>query len=146
MRIKKVSQTTPIPATVVNVKSNSQTNTYSCDYINDLNTYSTTEQRIGTFSDGKPVYRKTLIANITNTNTVNVALDITNQDKVWINCGLGFFMKDDKSISMPLIYYYDSSNYVRTYISGTNAQIKIGASSWAPGTAYIVVEYTKTTD
>lgn len=39
MRIKKVSQTTPIPATVVNEKSNSQTNTYSCDYINSKQNY-----------------------------------------------------------------------------------------------------------
>ena len=39
MRIKKVSQTTPIPATVVNEKSNSQTNTYSCDYINNKQNY-----------------------------------------------------------------------------------------------------------
>ena len=39
MRIKKVSQTTPTPATVVNTKSNSQTNTYSCDYINNKQNY-----------------------------------------------------------------------------------------------------------
>ena len=39
MRIKKVSQTTPTPATVVNAKSNSQTNTYSCDYINNKQNY-----------------------------------------------------------------------------------------------------------
>lgn len=35
MRIKKTSQTTPIQAQVVNTKSNSTTDSYSCDYNNN---------------------------------------------------------------------------------------------------------------
>ena len=35
MRIKKTSQTTPIQAQVVNTQSNSTTDSYSCDYVNN---------------------------------------------------------------------------------------------------------------
>ena len=38
-RIKKTSVTTPTTAQVVNAKSNSQINTYSCDYINNKQNY-----------------------------------------------------------------------------------------------------------
>lgn len=39
MRIKKTSQTTTLPAQVVNAQSNSSTDTYSCDYINGVLAY-----------------------------------------------------------------------------------------------------------
>ena len=37
MRIKKTSQSATLPAQVVNVANNSQTDTYSCDFINRIN-------------------------------------------------------------------------------------------------------------
>ena len=43
MRIKKTSQTTPVQAEVVNIRSDSENNAYSCDYMNGLNTYKTTD-------------------------------------------------------------------------------------------------------
>ncbi len=52
-RIKKVSQTIPTSAQIVDGYAESSTDGYSCDYINELNTYSTTEQRIGTWIDRK---------------------------------------------------------------------------------------------
>lgn len=36
MRIKKVSQTTPVPTQVINEYSTSTRDTYSCDYVNSL--------------------------------------------------------------------------------------------------------------
>ena len=53
MRIKKVSETVPVAGTVKNTHDESTKDTYSCDYINDLNTYSTTEQRVGTWINRK---------------------------------------------------------------------------------------------
>ena len=53
MRIKKVSQTTPIPAQVVDGYSDSTSNAYSCNYVNSLNSFSTTEQLIGTWINRK---------------------------------------------------------------------------------------------
>lgn len=60
MRIKKVSQTTSTQAQVVDGYSTSTTDSYSCNYVNGLNTYKTTEQRVGTWTNGKPIYQITL--------------------------------------------------------------------------------------
>lgn len=53
--IIKAFQSAGVVAEVVNQYSTSQTNTYSADYVNNLNTYSTTEKRIGTWIDRKTV-------------------------------------------------------------------------------------------
>lgn len=61
--IIKAKNTTPTMASVVNAKSNSTVDTYSCDYINKLSTYPSTSEGeivIGQTSDGTPVYRKTI--------------------------------------------------------------------------------------
>lgn len=119
-----------------------QTNTN----IGDSSKYSTEEQIIGTWIDGRPIYRKTIIASVSVTSTINVAMGVTNIDLAWINFGKSFYHKNDKTISMGLLYYYDNENHVRTYINGSDVQIRVNPSSWMPGTAYIVVEYIKTTD
>ena len=53
MRIKKVSETTPITGQVIDGYSESTTDGYSANYVNELNTYSTEEQRIGTWINRK---------------------------------------------------------------------------------------------
>lgn len=53
MRIKKVSQTTPSTAQIVDGYSESTTDGYSANYVNGLNTYSTTEKRVGTWIERK---------------------------------------------------------------------------------------------
>lgn len=57
MRIKKVSQTTSTQAQVVDGYSTSTTDSYSANYVNELNSYNTTKTRCGTWSDGRPIYR-----------------------------------------------------------------------------------------
>lgn len=53
--IIKASSSAGLVAKVVNQYSTSQNDAYSCDYVNNLNTYSTTEKRIGTWIDRKTV-------------------------------------------------------------------------------------------
>lgn len=57
MLIEKKYQGTLPDNKIVNTMSDSQTDCYSCDYINNLNTYSEEEIVIGTHND-KPLYRK----------------------------------------------------------------------------------------
>ena len=58
MRIKKTSQTTTMSAQVVNTYDESQENAYSCDYINNSDSYSTSEVKTNKrWIDGKPIYR-----------------------------------------------------------------------------------------
>lgn len=65
MKIKKIAQGL-IKGLILNKKSDSIADTYSCDYINKQNSYSTEEQVIGTWIDGKPLYRRTYIINAAN--------------------------------------------------------------------------------
>lgn len=53
MRIRKISQSAAIPGKIVNSPSESTTDAYSANYVNELNTYSTTEHRIGTWINRK---------------------------------------------------------------------------------------------
>ena len=56
--IIKVLDAPAIQAQVVNGYSTSSRDSYSCNYVNNINTYSNDEIRIGTWIDGKPIYRK----------------------------------------------------------------------------------------
>ena len=110
--------------------------------------YSTTEQVIGTWIDGKPLYQKTInFGALPNTTAKQVSLDIANFKRVWIYDG----------------YAYNSTNGVVNLLSLINPPNGI-ASSWAfyiindkiecvtgsdrtPYTeCYVTVRYTKTTD
>ena len=63
-QIKKTSETRPLGATVVNAYDNSQINAYSTQYIDNINTYSTTETNTGKkWIDGKDIYRKVISVN-----------------------------------------------------------------------------------
>ena len=85
MRIKKTSQVTPVPteAQIVDGYSESSTDAYSCKYINDLHSYINTEQVIGTWINGKPIYRKIFTGNTNTSGSYENSLGtISNVDEV----------------------------------------------------------------
>jgi hypothetical protein len=148
MRIKKTSQTTPVQAEVVNIYSDSQENTYSCDYINELNTYKTTEQKIGTWIDGKPLYRK--VINITSyyPNGISADSQVTFQHNI-SNFDALINAKIIRAGSNPL--EYKSLRYIQYITDNARNEFNIYASNYGMGissnqTLYLIVEYTKTTD
>lgn len=57
MRIKKVETSVGLVGKITNLFSSSNKDTYSCDYINKLHTYSTSPVKIGTSDDGNDRYR-----------------------------------------------------------------------------------------
>lgn len=66
MRIRKTDMVVGVVGNVLNEQSDSQKDTYSCDYINDLveDDYSTSEIDTGKkWVDGKPIYRKTFFVD-----------------------------------------------------------------------------------
>lgn len=118
--------------------------------------YSTEEVRIGTWIDGKPLYRKTIVNNtIVNggKDVENITpLDIENIDVAFL--GGDSFYRDTKNnftIGMSLINHYESINmhYVRTILSIANKQITSIIGAYV-SSSYLVgvfnVYYTKTTD
>lgn len=127
---------------------------YSCNYINSINDYSTSETNTGKkWIDGKPIYRK-VITGTTSTKDAafNVAHGISNY---------GIMMIDNKSFikSVGTSTFItpincppnSSSSYnnrpVRAAIVDNNITIYIGSYNGYNSYEYnIILEYTKTTD
>ena len=114
------------------------------DDINALSTYSTSEQRIGTWIDGKPVYRKVIqYSNRILAGNVEIPHGIHNFKMLAKIEIITFY--DNKYYATPLIYNNVSSASYINYVDNTNIVLKLG-ENWDLYTMYITVEYTKTTD
>lgn len=141
MRIKKTSQTTPVQAEVVNTYSDSENNAYSCDYMNELNTYKTTEQRIGTWIDGKPIYRKVLQYTYSTTGTHQESLSSLNIDTItsynW-NC----LVNNTYIINA---YDFQDNNAKCNLFFDKNKIYMVNGTTWTSAKFTLILEYTKTT-
>lgn len=140
MRIKKTSQTTPIQAQVVNTQSNSTTDSYSCDYVNGLNEYSTTETVCGTFL-GKPLYRKVYTGSTSSATGDNILIDL---DSTWdIHNAYGKIKDGGFQVFINSL----TSTQHMTCIYINNNKIYEGFGTALKNKSYeLVIEYTKTTD
>jgi hypothetical protein len=144
MIIQKTSETRPLASHTVNAYSESESNAYSCDYINDALDYSTDEVNTHKkWIDGKDIYRKVYQFDFTsgqtqkstaNTQTLNASTFITLK-------GI--------STSNPISECYYLANDDRlTVILNASKQLYINIGSsypTTPCTVYVIVEYTKTT-
>lgn len=140
--IIKVSQTTSTQAQVVDGYSTSTTDSYSCNYVNSMNTYSTDEIRIGTWIDGKPIYRKVVARNITATNGTNILLSSLNIDELLKVKSI------NKKVSNDFTFYdnfFDSSDEKIT-LHYRNDIIEFWTATGTNYTSTVWIEYTKTTD
>ena len=107
--------------------------------INNLNeNYSTEEQVIGKWIDGKPLYRKT-IETIVNNQYQAVSLDFSIDKLKKVEGGL------DKGDQIIPFGFDADTNYCRVFIQKGNKTLYC-MNSWGRGTLYITLEYTKTTD
>lgn len=115
MKIQKKFQGTIPENKIMDTYSSSNTDTYSCNQVNKLNSYSTTEQRIGTWIDGRPLYQKTWTYTTTAADTryYLAAYGLTDIKDVWI---------------------VDSASYVR-YGTGNGASTQ-SVNTWVSTTDY----------
>lgn len=109
--------------------------------------YSTEEQVIGTWIDGKPIYRKVIsIGSIPSKSEGLFEHNISNMKDV-VNSSLNWFdTSDNKWIHN---FRWDSATINITYNVGlTSIWINGAGVNWGNRTqaAYAIVEYTKTTD
>ena len=140
IKANKISEV-PTTAEVQNTYSTSQTDTYSCDYINKLNTYSTTEQKVGTWIDGKSIYRKVIEANNVSLSSsgVNIPSGITN---------VGVVTKLDINMKFTDNSWFSFWHLTDIKLANNN-DITLYTDSSSTATfpkIYIIIEYTKTTD
>lgn len=127
---------------ISNTYNTNTNNTYSCDYINTkANTYSTSEQIIGTWIDGKPLYRLVLDTTTgSSTGSVNVLYTNANINKI-INVQVRY---EKEQYAYPTQNNTSFSFHWDTNTHTFNEQHS--NSYWNLTPMIIILEYTKTTD
>ena len=108
--------------------------------------YSTEEQVIGTWIDGKPLYRKTIQKSFVD-NWTTLYLNDLNADTIYINYGKTFAnFKMDNTYYSNGQFYVSETDFFRTFIANKNELLVAFASAMTEREATITIEYTKTTD
>ena len=104
--------------------------------------YSTTEQIIGTWIDGKPIYRRTFVGN-TGTSAQTVITSAYNNDTIRVVNAYGSIRTSSGGTNIGS--YVNGNYYSGLFIHSNELQLYFG-SSLKSGTYMITIEFTKTTD
>lgn len=134
---------------IVNEYSESINETYSCDYINKINNYLTTEQVIGKWITGKPLYRKVIdLGALPNASAKTIPTGLTFNSTHCILTKLYGIASYSNGISFPLPF---SSNNGVEYnvalnVDNSNNVAVATAQDRSGMTGYAVLEYIKATD
>lgn len=149
--IIKAFQSAGTVANVSTTTTTSDTDTYSCNYINEIKdgeVYSTTETKTNGVWANKPIYRKIFETNASSSTDLTLGA-INDVDMCWVA------EKSQTIISTTNINYYvpastyeENNNFSKFYIQkGLNNTATIKwVGSPTTGKIIAVVEYTKTTD
>lgn len=110
----------------------------------DFNKYSTTEKVVGTWIDGKPIYRKVIeCGSLPNASNKDVAHNIQSLG-VTIKCnGMAVRTSDSRALTIP-----DSTPNAEIVcgVSNTNVYITTHNDRSTFNNSFLILEYTKTTD
>lgn len=118
--------------------------------INTISKYSTTEQKIGTWEDGKPLYRKSVFLNsLPNNTSTTYQHNISNVKSIWFDktaCFAIWNYEQDNQFTNDLPYFNYSGNHI--YLANANKTgfeiVTINDRTSLKG--YVTLLYTKTTD
>lgn len=127
-------------------KTLSDTDTYSCNYINSMDKYSTNEVKINkVWIDGKPIYKKVIQITTPNDSQETPVATISNVD-TFINLTANVTNTVGAQVYYP--YYFNSTVYGQAYFDINTNEIFISNShsAYQNKTCVIIAEYTKTTD
>lgn len=146
MKIRKAFQGTMPENKILDTYSTSQTDTYSCNYVNVFNSYSTTEKVVGKWIDGKPLYQKTIdFGTLPNNALKTIAHNISNLKRAVNVFGCAYRSTD--KISFPLPYATVlNTQAIALYADDTDIVIVTGQDRSNLTECYVTLEYTKTTD
>lgn len=130
---------------IKNKYSQSSNDSYCCDYVNNLNTYSTTEKRIGTYTDGRPLYRKTITGTLTGGDTVQtVAHNISNIDINTIKLSGSAVSTTSQVWAIPM--WLQQNGYIAVRADANNIYFNCTSLYFANRPFKLNIEYAKTTD
>ena len=109
---------------------------------NDI--YSTNETVIGTWIDGKPLYRKCFNYTATTGDIFVADLSSLNIDTV---CYMYGTFKDGSSIIESIPFYLHSQYTIAPFYKLADKSLRLTANiANLTGTGVVIIEYTKTTD
>lgn len=108
--------------------------------------YSTEEQVVGTWIDGKPVYEKVIIQTDYNINSSwkYVSTGIVNLGEVVELKGT--FAKSESGTDIYSLSYGGGESFISLVIDKSNDKIAIKSGESRTGKLIVVIKYTKTTD
>jgi hypothetical protein len=111
--------------------------------------YSESEQIIGTWIDGKTLYRKVITTYDTVENEVkfSIAHGVSGWDKMWVDLGNSFFYENTRKRSLPMEQTFytstDGNDMCHVYIEGDYVYI-VSRGGWGTGWLKVItLNYTK---
>ena len=133
-------------------KTTSDEYTYTCSYINDLveDVYSNNEVKTNkVWIDGKPIYRKVIIATI-NQNNTDIDLSGTIISNIDAMISISAILKNKYGNSFPVPYLNPNGNLNEgasiIYMGATGIKFRLGNITVENSPLIVIMEYTKTTD
>lgn len=112
--------------------------------VTERDVYSTEEQVIGTWVDGKPIYRR--VFNITSPQTTNTNYNFVSTD-IGSLIGLWGWMASSGNDVVPVPQTDSTQTYSIIFINASGyLRGRFSFAGVAPSTAVVIAEYTKTTD
>ena len=109
--------------------------------------YSTEEQVVGEWIDGKPLYQKTVDCGaLPNATIKEVAHNINNISLIISLFGFAWGSDMSSWISLPLVMSNNVGNNIMLLANNTNIRISPGSDRSAYSNSYVTIQYTKTTD
>ena len=113
------------------------------DYLE--HTYSTDETIVGTWIDGKPLYRKSYIIQGITATSYTFSLASLNMDMCFFDFTHSIFKQG--AYSLPFGVYGSNTDYNRVYFQNNNTIVFQFSSVYTMSKdLYFTIEYTKTTD
>ena len=111
-------------------------------------TYSTEEQRIGTWIDGKPLYRQ--VYNVRTPATVNTSSSVTVA-KYPTTCQFTkinalIFQEGSMAYTVLPAIFGTSNFYAGIFLQNGDLRLMAGHKNYANQPVIVIMEYTKTTD
>ena len=118
--------------------------------------YSTEEREVGVWTDGKPLYQKTIpVTASTSANYVDIQHGVSDIDKVVKSEGYIYYDDSPNLIErrfFPQLYYTAMENLATSIYMVTDTSIRVAYGSWLKGLDQskvqieVTIFYTKTTD
>lgn len=149
MRIRKIESVTATSGNIVDsLNGSSKTDAPSVDAVNnkfkEISTYSTEEKVIGTWINGKPLYRKTIKGTVSKAGSGVIIGTISNLDVVTKKYGEGLAAN---TYWTELDFKHSDTIYSIIQANKNNGQlIAVFGTGFLNYPFHLTIEYTKTTD